>query len=74
MKKTVLIIMIIAIALILLASGLYIFNGSLEMFPTAEKESGVRLVMGIISVSCVVIEAILIVLLKKVSKGSRNQE
>lgn len=68
MKKVVLIIMIIAIALILIASGLYFFNGSLEMFPTAEKESGVRLVMGIIAVSCLVIEAILVALLKKISR------
>ena len=74
MKKVVLIIMIIAIALILIASGLYFFNGSLEMFPTAEKESGVRLVMGIIAGSCVVIETILIALLKKVSKESENQQ
>ena len=68
MKKVVLIIMIIAIALMLIASGLYFFNGSLEMFPTAEKESGVRLVMGIIAVSCLVIEAILVELLKKISR------
>ena len=68
MKKVVLIIMIIAIALILIASGLYFFNGALEMFPTAEKESGVRLVMGIIAVGCVFIEAILVALLKKISR------
>ena len=68
MKKVVLIIMIIAIALILIASGLYFFNGSLEMFSTAEKESGVRLVIGIIAVGCVFIEAILVALLKKISR------
>lgn len=48
MKKVVLIIMIIAIALMLIASGLYFFNGSLEMFPTAEKESGVSLSWGLL--------------------------
>ena len=68
MKKTILIILIIAIALILIASGIYFFNGSLEMFPTAEKESGVRLVMGIIAVGCIVIETILVALLKKISR------
>ena len=57
-----------------IASDLYFFNGSLEMFPTAEKESGVRLIMGIIAVSCVVIETILIALLKKVPKGRGNQQ
>ena len=73
MKKVVLIIMIIAIALILIASGLYFFNGSLEMFPTAEKESGVRLVMGIIAVGCVFIEAILVALLKRRSQEDEHR-
>ena len=74
MKKTVLIIMIVFVAIILAASVLYFFNGSLEMFPTAEKESSVQLAMGIVAVSGVVTEAILVSWLKKALKEkSENQ-
>jgi len=64
---------LIAALIILFATGFSIavfsfFTGSLEMFPTTEQEGKIMIVAACIAVVCAVIDAILLICLKRIMK------
>jgi Na+/H+ antiporter NhaC len=72
MKKTILNTLICTVFIFLVASVLYYFNGSLEMYPTEEQHEKVRIVTGLFSVLLVILEVSLVSLRIKIAKRSKK--
>lgn len=64
-KRILALIILLGNSVLLCLSFLYFLTGSLEMFPTEEKEDGVKLVMGTLSLLFALIEMGLIFLIIK---------
>lgn len=58
------------IAIILALDLVYFVQGSLEMFPTEEKQSGIRQVTGLAAAMLCLVEAVLWLLLRRVRRAS----
>lgn len=58
-------LMMLAVGLLLAIDVLYLVNGSLEMFPTAEQQNKIRTVTGVIAVLLLCAEAGLWALLRR---------
>ncbi|MGC1173047.1 hypothetical protein [Polaromonas sp.] len=58
------------IAIILALDLVYFVQGSLEMLPTEEKQSGIREVTGLAAVMLCLVEAVLWLLLRRVRRAS----
>ena len=57
-------LMMLAVGVLLAIDVLYLVNGSLEMFPTAEQQEKIRTVTGAIAVLLLMVEAALWALLR----------
>lgn len=67
-KKTIIIIVIVVGLLLCVMFSLYFINGSLEIEPTEEQNSKVRLIMGFLATLTFFISLSFFYILKKISK------
>ena len=67
MKKILLNIVIYITNFIILISMFYLFNGSMEMYPTIEQLEKVRITSLIVIIICLVIDAILFKIKRKLT-------
>ena len=67
MKKILLNIVIYITNFIILISMFYLFNGSMEMYPTIEQLEKVRITSLIVIIICLVIDAILFKIKRKLN-------
>ncbi|OOG39733.1 hypothetical protein B0B52_13925 [Polaromonas sp. A23] len=58
------------VAIILALDLVYFVQGSLEMFPTGERQSGIREVTGLAAVMLCLVELALLLLLRRVRQAS----
>ena len=75
MKKAVrasLWLLAVSLVVPMLLFGAYFLNGSLEQFPTAEQQSTVRIVSGFGFIVFALLEAIVIISLRRGSLSTRN--
>ena len=67
MKKILLNIVIYITNFIILISMVYLFNGSMEMYPTIEQLEKVRITSLIVIIICLVIDAVLFKIKRKLN-------
>lgn len=67
MKKILLNIVIYITNFIILISMFYLFNGSMEMYPTIEQLEKVRITSLIVIIICLIIDAILFKIKRKLN-------
>lgn len=67
MKKNLLNIVIYITNFIILISMFYLFNGSMEMYPTIEQLEKVRITSLIVIIICLVIDAVLFKIKRKLN-------
>ena len=67
MKKILLNIVIYITNFIILISMFYLFNGSMEMYPTIEQLEKVRITSLIVLIICLVIDAVLFKIKRKLN-------